>query len=727
MFLDEAELASLLDHPNCVEIYDLGKVQAAYYISMEYIFGESLWGLLSTAARQQDPLPPTHVAAIITGACDGLHYAHELKTTAGRPLNVVHRDVSPQNIMISFGGRTKVVDFGVAKAETGRLPSVTGQVKGKFSYMSPEQIDGRSLDRRSDIFSLGIVMFESLTSRRLFRGHSPEAIASMILERQTPRLKDVVDGIPQALDEICARALSADPDDRYATADEMATAIRQYLADAKWTEGTEAISNFMVERFGGSIKRRRSTCAAVVEGDYDPESVYATLNAQPVRHVDLYYEWPTQGFADSDQDELSISIVVSAEDADGPEPAFGNEADSEPDDEAESGALTEDLSELAEVFGGAAALSVAAEVEPLPPNGLRRVQPKVGLQLRALEPKVEKPTANAEVAADSEETIADPDASLREAAYRLRKQAVPKALDASENVASTERALRTASQAERVIGEIDDAEPSSSAALSFSFDEIEIEALMAAAGGDKAGSSGGHGAAPGSSFGEDRKSGPHFRRSSARLKDRLQASQRGAPAVDSMSSVWMDLEDASEPSFDPPVVEKASSRLPPTLRVPPPPPQSLPTRAERPGVDRKRPSPVAFRSPIEIGPQRVRASVRGAAEDPVERASSAAGTLIPPGSTRPDPSALDPQNSERRTSDPSASASKTAPMAAALGGPPKAAIGLAFAVGLMLGLLLGLLCARLFLLPLVIEQETGVVTPSVSAVSAVVERVRLEA
>src|SRR6267142_5602565 len=135
MFLDEARLAARLNHPNCVQIYDLGRVRGSYYISMEYIFGETLWNLLATVTRLRTPLPASHVASILANVCDGLHHAHELKDSNGRPYNLVHRDVSPQNIMITFEGQTKVVDFGIAKAETGRAPTIAGIVKGKFSYM----------------------------------------------------------------------------------------------------------------------------------------------------------------------------------------------------------------------------------------------------------------------------------------------------------------------------------------------------------------------------------------------------------------------------------------------------------------------------------------------------------------------------------------------------------------------------------------------------------------
>lgn len=290
MFLDEARLAARLNHPNCVQIYDLGRVKGVYYISMEYIFGETLWNLLTTVTKLKTPLPPAHVAAIIASVCDGLHHAHELKDTQGRPYHLVHRDVSPQNVMITFEGQTKVVDFGIAKAETGRAPTIAGIVKGKFSYMSPEQITGSAVDRRSDIFSLGIVMFECLASRRLYRGDTPEEIAKLILEHRAPRLRDVVPDIPLPLDEICATALSRHASKRFQSAQQMADALRVYLDEVRHNQGASHLARLMVERFGGMIEERRQVYESALMPSYDEAALIKVLDARPVRELDLFPE-----------------------------------------------------------------------------------------------------------------------------------------------------------------------------------------------------------------------------------------------------------------------------------------------------------------------------------------------------------------------------------------------------------------------------------------------------
>lgn len=291
MFLDEARLAARLAHPACVQIYDLGRTRGVYYISMEYIFGETLWSLLRTVKQTRTALPVERVAAIVADACDGLDHAHELEDTDGRPFHLVHRDVSPQNIMISYEGQTKVLDFGIAKAETGREPTEAGVVKGKLSYMSPEQIAGGEVDRRSDIFSLGIVLFECLASRRLFRADSPEAIARLITKHRAPRLSELREDIPPALDEICARALEPRLGRRFQTAREMGDALRSYLDEVRDPQSASAHASLLRDRFGVRLEQRRRALAGAMEDR--PGSIEALVDAfeaAPARTVDLFPE-----------------------------------------------------------------------------------------------------------------------------------------------------------------------------------------------------------------------------------------------------------------------------------------------------------------------------------------------------------------------------------------------------------------------------------------------------
>src|SRR5256885_4656462 len=214
MFLDEARLASSLNHPNVVQVYDLGHEAGAYFMAMEFVAGHDLYSVARKAALQSAPIPPEVAARIVAGACAGLHAAHTKKNPQGQPLHIVHRDVSPANILVSYEGEVKVTDFGIAKADAQSVKTRTGVVKGKFSYMSPEQIKSQPLDGRSDVFALGVTLHETLTARRLFRRDSELAVMHDILETVPPAPSSLRPGLPKELDAICARAPEKDRDRR---------------------------------------------------------------------------------------------------------------------------------------------------------------------------------------------------------------------------------------------------------------------------------------------------------------------------------------------------------------------------------------------------------------------------------------------------------------------------------------------------------------------------------
>src|SRR3954467_4300075 len=169
MFLDEARLAAQLQHPNIAQVYDIGKLGDSYFFTMEYVHGETVRALLHRVVELQRKLPISCVLTLVAGAAAGLPHAHGRVGVDGRPLGIVHRDVSPSNLMVSYEGSVKLVDFGVAKAAHQSQETRSGTVKGKIAYLSPEQCRGRGVDRRSDLFSLGIVIWEMLTTERLFR------------------------------------------------------------------------------------------------------------------------------------------------------------------------------------------------------------------------------------------------------------------------------------------------------------------------------------------------------------------------------------------------------------------------------------------------------------------------------------------------------------------------------------------------------------------------------
>ncbi|HLL00631.1 MAG TPA: serine/threonine-protein kinase [Myxococcaceae bacterium] len=249
MFLDEARLAATLNHPNVVQIYDLGQEGASFYIAMEFIAGHDLLAVLRKCKSAQGTLPPPIAARLVAGACEGLHYAHTRTDNAGQPLNIVHRDVSPSNILVTYDGGVKVVDFGIAKAESQSTKTEAGKLKGKFAYMSPEQIRTVPLDARSDVFALGIVLWEILVGRRLFKRDNELAIMTDILEGEVRPPSELRPDIPKVLEEIVMKALEKDRRKRYASAQELHLALEKYLASTPEPPTSVQVSQFMKRLF----------------------------------------------------------------------------------------------------------------------------------------------------------------------------------------------------------------------------------------------------------------------------------------------------------------------------------------------------------------------------------------------------------------------------------------------------------------------------------------------
>jgi eukaryotic-like serine/threonine-protein kinase len=229
MFRDEARIASRIAHPNVAAIFDLGRVEHSYFIAMEYVHGQNLAELLRETARRKKRMGWQYAARLIADAAAGLHAAHELKNADGDPLNVVHRDVSPQNLILSSDGHLKVVDFGVAYAAERVTHTTDGSVKGKAAYMSPEQVEGERVDRRSDIFALGTVLYESVCLRRLFKADTHTATMLKVRAAKVPRLTDVVPEVPPELDRIVHKALARNPADRFATAQQLEESLHKLL------------------------------------------------------------------------------------------------------------------------------------------------------------------------------------------------------------------------------------------------------------------------------------------------------------------------------------------------------------------------------------------------------------------------------------------------------------------------------------------------------------------
>jgi eukaryotic-like serine/threonine-protein kinase len=246
MFIDEARIVARLEHPNIAHVFELGEHGGDSYIAMEYLHGEHL-GALCT--RLGAPLAPSLAAHIIALAAAGLHHAHEATDETGAPLGVVHRDVSPQNIFVTYDGHVKLTDFGIARAE-GRLARThSGRMKGKTGYVAPEQVVGERLDRRADIFSLGVVLFEITTATRLFAADSDAESLFRIANHEVRDPREHVADYPEALASIVAKSLGRFPSERFQTAAAMARALDEFRAGASVQRSTDELADLMRELF----------------------------------------------------------------------------------------------------------------------------------------------------------------------------------------------------------------------------------------------------------------------------------------------------------------------------------------------------------------------------------------------------------------------------------------------------------------------------------------------
>jgi serine/threonine protein kinase len=254
MFLDEARLAASLHHHNIVQVHDIGEQQGEYFFVMEYVHGEDVRKLLTEVSSRAERVPLEHVITIVTAAAAGLHHAHEQCGPNRAPLGIVHRDVSPANILVGYDGGVKVADFGVAKAAHRTFETESGARKGKVAYMSPEQCVGLPVDRRSDVFALGIVLYESLTVRRLFKDDNDFLTMTAIVQGKIPPPSTVWPQIPPELEAIVMKALASSPDDRYATADHMRRALEEFAAGIGLRTSTTTLADYMKTQFGRRVE-----------------------------------------------------------------------------------------------------------------------------------------------------------------------------------------------------------------------------------------------------------------------------------------------------------------------------------------------------------------------------------------------------------------------------------------------------------------------------------------
>ncbi len=247
LLLDEARIAANLNHPNIVHIYDIGRAYTTYYIAMEYIHGPDLADIARREIRRGTLVPPQIAAEIVCQVAEGLHFAHTFRDKDGLPMRIIHRDISPSNILVTYGGICKLVDFGIAKAQT-QLHDDTGVLMGKLGYMAPELIEGCPPDPRSDLFSLGVCLHEITVGKRLFVGDD-RTVARKILSQPVPPPSLFVEDYPFELEVVVMRLLERRPENRYEDAQELLEDLRDLMGELGWSTGPAPLGHYMTDLF----------------------------------------------------------------------------------------------------------------------------------------------------------------------------------------------------------------------------------------------------------------------------------------------------------------------------------------------------------------------------------------------------------------------------------------------------------------------------------------------
>jgi eukaryotic-like serine/threonine-protein kinase len=278
MFQDEAKISVQLTHANICQIYELNRIAQSLYIAMEYVPGKDLRSIFDRARKKGEPPPVPLVCYVIGKLCEGLDYAHRKKDSYGRDLNIVHRDVSPQNVLISFEGEVKVIDFGIAKAAGKVTKTQAGILKGKFGYMSPEQIRGLPLDRRSDVFAIGVCLYELLTGERLFVGDSDFAVLEKVRKAEVLPPSTYNRRIPEALEKIALRALAKDVNARYQYASELGDDLQRFLITSDSIFSRKDLMQYMKSTFAEEVDREKARLAEYADVKA-PEGLLAAMDA----------------------------------------------------------------------------------------------------------------------------------------------------------------------------------------------------------------------------------------------------------------------------------------------------------------------------------------------------------------------------------------------------------------------------------------------------------------
>jgi serine/threonine protein kinase len=400
--LDEARIAALVKHPNVVDIYDLGEEKGNYFIAMEYLEGESLAAILK-ASRSGPRLDPFSTARIIADCAAGLHAAHELRDLKGDPLELVHQDVTPGNVIVLYGGQVKLVDFGVAKVRTSED---AGLVKGKAGYLAPELFDGAPADRRSDVWALGVVLWESLVLRRLFAAKTEDETFGRIRSGVIEAPSKFALAVTKDLDDVCMKALARNPTIRYQTARAMQDDLVAVLRHANWSGDSEPIARFMRTTFATQISARQEVLRDLAAREDPRPEVIELMTA----HDDAAHVTPSRSDERVEGSHGAVRMLTSP----GATPAAHGEVELLEDSAAQLGERSGARPRRrAWVVGGVAALALLVIIL-LATRGSKRVEPSLagaasasGSAVPAVPVAAEAPTPDAGI--DEEEIEMEPE------------------------------------------------------------------------------------------------------------------------------------------------------------------------------------------------------------------------------------------------------------------------------------------------------------------------------
>src|ERR1041384_1578092 len=314
MFVDEARIAVQLNHANIVQVLELGKHDENLYIAMEYISGRDLRQLIERFRKRQQPMPVPQTCIIVAEVCEALDYAHRKRDAQGKPLGIVHRDVSPQNVLVSFEGEVKLIDFGIAKAESRLQKTQAGILKGKFSYMSPEQVKGQNIDGRSDVFACGILLWELISGEKLFTGDSDFAVLEKVRNGVVPPLRNC----PEDLQRIVMKALANDPNERYQAASELHDELMRFTLVGGMMYGHRQLAEWLRDEFRADWEKEQARLRGWIETGRD--EVSEVTPSDPHRKLPRPAIVPSISLGPTPQDPFPGPALMNAIEAASSEP-----------------------------------------------------------------------------------------------------------------------------------------------------------------------------------------------------------------------------------------------------------------------------------------------------------------------------------------------------------------------------------------------------------------------